>query len=93
MLTFEWDGAKNARNIRKHAIDFVDVIELFNHPMLTVRDDRGLYDEDRWVSIGWITSMLSVVVYTEHDDDMIRVISARKATLNEMHRYEEIIKN
>jgi len=33
MLGFEWDEAKNAANIRKHGIDFADVINIFDHPM------------------------------------------------------------
>ncbi|QKL01232.1 hypothetical protein GEV39_07285 [Pseudomonas sp. NY5710] len=34
-MFFEWDEAKNQINIRKHGIDFADVPEMFNHPMLT----------------------------------------------------------
>ena len=34
-----------------------------------------------------------VVVYTEREGDVIRIISARKATTNEVRRYEQAIKN
>lgn len=37
-MFFEWDEAKNQINIRKHGIDFSDVPDMFNHPMLIRRD-------------------------------------------------------
>ncbi len=45
-MEFEWDEQKNIRNIRWHAIDFVDVPEIFNYYMLIDRDDREDYGED-----------------------------------------------
>jgi uncharacterized DUF497 family protein len=35
-MRFEWDESKNRRNIRKHGIDFIDAVDVFNHPMLTL---------------------------------------------------------
>ena len=84
---------KNQVNIEKHGIDFADVADIFNHPMLTLLDEREDYGEDRWVSIGWIKSVIGVVIYTERIDHVIRIISARKATKNEVRRYEKSIKN
>ncbi len=92
-MQFEWDEAKNQINIDKHGIDFVDVVDIFNHPMLTLLDEREDYGEDRWIGVGWIKSLIGVVVYTERFDDVIRIISARKATKNEVRRYEKSIKN
>ena len=93
MIRFAWDKAKNADNIRKHGIDFADAIDVFNHPVLTLLDDREDYSEERWVAIGWMQSLVGVVVYTERECDVIRIISARKATTNEVRRYEQVIKN
>ena len=92
-MRFEWDKVKNRSNIRKHGIDFADVTDMFNHPILTLLDDRENTDEDRWVAIGWIQMLLGVVVYTERHDDVIRIISARKATRREVRRYEQSFKN
>ncbi|ODS22447.1 hypothetical protein AB835_14095 [Candidatus Endobugula sertula] len=92
-MQFEWDDAKNALNIRKHGIDFEDVKDIFNHPVMTVLDTREDYGEPRWLSIGWINTVVGVVVYTECVDDVIRIISARKATKSEVRRYEQAIKN
>lgn len=92
-MRFEWDEAKNAANIGKHGIDFADAIDIFNHPMLSSIDDRESYDEERWLAIGWLKHLVGVVVYTEQQGDVIRVISARKATKREVQQYEQAIKN
>lgn len=92
-MQFEWDEGKNEINIRKHGIDFEDVKDMFNHPMLTLVDDREDYGEERWVGVGWVQQLIGVVVYVERHEDTIRIISARKATNHEVRRYEQSIKN
>ncbi|MFC3943638.1 BrnT family toxin [Pseudomonas gingeri NCPPB 3146 = LMG 5327] len=92
-MHFEWDEIKNQANIRKHGIDFNDVPDIFQHPMLALRDDRTDYGEERWIGIGWIKILLGVVVYTERRGDAIRIISARKATKQEAKYYAERIEN
>ncbi|MGY2291075.1 BrnT family toxin [Pseudomonas sp. SDO528_S397] len=92
-MRFEWDESKNQANIRKHGIDFHDVSDIFQHPMLSQRDERANYQEDRWVSIGWIKRLIGVVVYTERHGDVIRIISARKATKQEAKYYVQTIEN
>ncbi|WP_371231322.1 BrnT family toxin [Pseudomonas sp. QE6] len=92
-MRFEWDEAKNQANIRKHGIDFSDVPELFQNPFLTLRDGREDYGEERWISLGRIRSLIGVVVYTERQGDVIRVISARKATRQEAGYYVQNIEN
>jgi uncharacterized DUF497 family protein len=92
-MYFEWDEAKNAANIRKHGIDFIDAVDIFNHPLLARPDDREFYGETRWTALGWMQELMGVVVYVERSGDVIRIISARKATKYEVHRYEQIVKN
>ena len=92
-MRFEWDEIKNALNIRKHGIDFSDVADIFNHPMLTMLDDRDNYGEPRWIALGRIHALIGVVVYTERGGDVIRIISARKATKHEVRRYERSLQN
>jgi uncharacterized protein len=92
-MFFEWDEAKNQINIRKHGIDFRDVPDMFNHPMLIRRDDCPGHDEERWVSLGWLKCLLGVVVYTERQGDVIRIISARKASRWEAKHYDQSIEN
>ena len=88
-MTFVWDEKKNRDTVRKHGIDFRDVIDLFNHPMLIRLDTRQDYGEDRWIGIGRLKSIVAVVVYVEwEDEETIRIISARKATAYETDQYE-----
>ena len=90
-MQFEWDDVKNIINIRQHGIDFVDATEVFEHPMLILRDDREDYGEERWTGIGLMRMHTIVVVYVEKHYDIIRLIFARKATRRETKRYEETI--
>lgn len=92
-MHFEWDDTKNDANIRQHAIDFADVSIMFAYPMLTNLDERVDYGEDRWVSIGMLANGIAVVVWTERAQDVIRIISARKANRYERKRYEAYLAN
>lgn len=91
-MHFEWDENKNNENIRKHGIDFRDVVEMFSHPMLTRLDVRRDYGEDRWVGIGLLNNIVAVTVYIEwEDEETIRIISARKAMRHESKEYHKRI--
>lgn len=87
-MRFVWDQRKNRENIRKHGIDFRDVVEMFGRPMLIRLDTRQDYGEDRWIGVGLLRAVVAVVVYVEWlQDDTIRIISARKATTYEKDEY------
>ena len=61
-MNFKWDEQKNKENIQKHGLDFVDALEIFDHPMLARLDARFDYGEDRWVGIGITNGRVVVVV-------------------------------
>jgi uncharacterized DUF497 family protein len=89
-MKFEWDDRKNVENIRKHGIDFADVVEMFDHPMLTRLDTRRDYGEDRWIGIGLLRNIVAVTIYLEwEDEETVRIISARKATQDESKEYHQ----
>jgi hypothetical protein len=90
-MQFEWDDAKNLENIRKHQIDFTDVSEMFDSPMLIEEDERFDYGEKRWFGIGFLGNGVAVVVWTERRGNVIRIISARKANRYERKRFEEYL--
>ena len=92
-MQFEWNKDKNVANIRNHRIDFADVPPIFNSPMLVELDDRQDYGQDRWVGIGILRNIVVVVVFTELEQDTIRIISARKANKHERKRYEQALAN
>lgn len=93
VVQFEWDDAKNRVNVLKHGIDFVDAIDVFNHPVLTALDGREDYGEERWIALGWMKGTMAVVIYVERCGPTIRIVSARKATKQEAKRYEQNVKN
>lgn len=51
----------------KHGIDFKDAVEIFSYPMLTNIDNRRDYGEERWVGIGFIKGIITVITYSEND--------------------------
>jgi len=92
-MRFEWDEEKNLANIQKHGLDFADAWEIFSSPVLVGLDDREDYSEDRWIGIGMLKSRTVVVLYTERGEDIIRVISLRKALTYERSKYEQFLKD
>ena len=92
-VNFEWDNEKNRENIHKHGLDFTDAWEMFEAPMLTELDTREDYGEDRFIGIGFLKSSVAVVIYTEPDEQTIRIISLRKALKYERQRFEREISN
>ena len=92
-MKYVWDREKNRANVRKHGIDFADVPRMFSHPMATFLDQRVDYGEDRWIGIGLLRGMVAVVVFTEPDEETVRIISARKASKHEKEIYADEIKD
>ena len=93
-MRFEWDEHKNAENIRKRDLDFADARQVFQRPVLRILDDREDYGEERWIGIGMLDSIrIVVVVFTELDENTIRIISMRKALAHERKRYQQAFKD
>ncbi|WGS84615.1 BrnT family toxin [Methylomonas sp. UP202] len=88
-MKFEWDENKNQGNIRKHGVDFRQAVYVFADPFaLSMPDDEHSDDEERWLLLGKnLNEQILLVVHTFRYDDMIRIISARKATQNEKATY------
>ncbi|MBW2543901.1 MAG: BrnT family toxin [Deltaproteobacteria bacterium] len=82
-MNFEWDDTKRKSNIKKHGIDFINAQMVFAGYTLTIEDDRYDYGEERFVTFGILEGRVVVVVHTE-TENLIRIISIRKAT-----KYEE----
>ena len=89
-MRFEWDAEKDRANQAKHGVSFEEASDLFSsgEDFLEVYDAAHSFDEDRFIAIGSTSSGVLVVVYTERRDDVIRILSARKATKQEQKRLE-----
>ena len=61
--------------------------------MLTKLDTREDYGEDRWIGLGVLDTRVVVIVFTERGEDIIRIISLRKATIYERLQYGKTISN
>lgn len=91
-MDFEWDEQKNIQNKRKHHLGFEDALYVFSDPFAVVRNDT--YDlEERYQVLGSIQGIVMVLVvfaFRENPDtEVIRIISARKATQAERRQYEK----
>ena len=89
MLEFEWDENKNQVNIRRRGISFQEASRIFRLSTLDEIDDREDYGETRIASIGEADGRILYVVYTWRNN-VIRIISARRANRHERRKYSEI---
>ena len=88
-LEFQWDTRKAEENLRRHSVSFQEAITVFSDFLsLTIPDPLHSEEEERLITIGHSEQQrLLVVVHTERGD-VIRIISARKATSYERRTYE-----
>ena len=88
-MRFEWDAAKNAANLEKHGVSFEEASKLFSsgRDYLEIFDAAHSEDEERFIAIGPIARGLVLVVSTEREHDVIRIISARWASRREQQLY------
>jgi uncharacterized DUF497 family protein len=90
---FTWDPAKAERNRRVHGISFETATEIFTDPFIIAGQDISDQGEQRWHDRGMSGAvMLLLVVFVERSSsevEIIRIISARKATRYEQSIYKE----
>jgi uncharacterized protein len=90
-MRFEWDEAKNRQNLAKHKISFELGALVFDDPCALSDQDRFVEGEERWQTIGAIGGVAVVVAHTwweEDGEEVIRLISARRASSAERKHYE-----
>ena len=86
---FEWDPAKALANVRKHGVEFSDAVTALGDELSITIADPDAQVVERYVSIGTDAyGRLLVTVYAIRSD-VVRIISARKATRRERMTYEE----
>ncbi len=91
-MQFEWDEKKNESNRAKHGLSFETAALVFRDPnLLSLWDARYEEEEGRWISLGRVDATVIYVAHivkeNENGEEIIRVISARKATSREERRY------
>ena len=91
-IRFEWDPKKARSNETKHGVSFDEAATAFSDDMgLIIPDPDHSEDEDRFVLLGLSSALrLLVVVHCYREsEEVIRIISARKATKMETRHYSE----
>jgi len=94
-MLFEWDHKKEILNIAEHGISFEEAKEVFDDPLhLSILDHRYSHFEERWITMGTTRGRRLLVVahlcFDEAGEEIIRIISAREATVHEQGQYEDI---
>ena len=79
---FTWHEPKRRTTLDRRGLDFADAESVFAGPTFTFEDDREVYGERRWVSLGLLRGTVVVIVHTETEDE-IRIISMREAEKDE----------
>jgi uncharacterized DUF497 family protein len=86
-LKFDWSKSKAKDNYAKHGVSFDMASKVFKDPFaVEYPDDRQDYGEERFVIIGLVDGYVLFVAYTERNE-VIRIISARRATKHEQEAY------
>ena len=91
MLTFEWDPAKAAANLKKHQVSIVEAKSVFFDEFATqFFDEDHSISEERFLMLGMSSgAKLLLVCHCDRENgEIIRIISARKATKRESAFYQ-----
>ncbi len=92
LVRFEWDEAKAEANLRKHGVAFEEARRLLEGAeFLEIFDEDHSDTEERFVAVGPVEHGVITTVYTERDDDVVRIISARTATPAEIRMYQQYV--
>jgi uncharacterized DUF497 family protein len=83
-----WDGRKAELNARKHGVTFEEAATVFSDPLALIVEDARHPENARIIGES-VAGRILLVVFIERERDVVRLISARRATRHERRRYEE----
>ncbi|MBM3737947.1 MAG: BrnT family toxin [Acidobacteria bacterium] len=85
-----WDSAKANSNLKKHGVDFQEAASVLDDGLaVTVPDAEHSSEEPRYLTIGLSIRLRTLIVAHSDDGSIVRIISARKATVGERRYYEQ----
>ena len=90
MLTFDWSAAKARANLKKHGVSFEEAQSVFyDEYARQFLDQEHSGDEERFIMLGMSNRLrVLVVCHCDRAGDIIRIISARRATRKEQSNYD-----
>jgi uncharacterized protein len=86
-MNFEWDAQKSISNKEKHGINF-DAAKNLWFDDKRVKIHIPFPSEDRWALIAAVEGRMWTAIYTMRND-VIRIISVRRARAGEVKLYED----
>ena len=98
-MRIEWDPAKSESNKTKHGIAFERAQLVFDDPCCVTFPERAVGGEERWHAIGLIAGIVIIIVVHTYrveesegkSKEVVRIISARRATRREREIYAQAI--
>ncbi len=93
-MIFDWDDNKATLNKKKHGVSFAEAATVFSDPnAIELLDGKNSDKEDRWILVGQSAkSQVLLVVYVEREEEVVRLISARRAVKEEINQYFSKVK-
>jgi uncharacterized DUF497 family protein len=85
-MNFEFDQVKRDKTLLERGLDFARAVEVFDGLHFTGQDKRMDYEEDRFITVGWLVDDMIVMVWTPRGE-VRRIISMRKANDREKTLY------
>ena len=85
-MDLEFDQVKRDKTLLERGLDFARAVEVFDGIHFTGQDKRMDYEEDRFITIGWLDANMIVMVWTPRGE-LRRIISMRKANDREKTLY------
>lgn len=88
-MKIDFDRKKRELTLRNRRLDFADADKVFSGVVVEYEDDRFDYGETRITTVGMLRGVVVVIVSTDYNDDVRRIISMRRATKGEQDEYYE----
>jgi hypothetical protein len=92
ILKFDWEQSKAVSNIKKHGVSFEEARTVFyDERARLINDPDHSESEERFILLGLSSALRMLIVCHCYrgEDNVIRIISARKATIKETKLYEK----
>jgi uncharacterized protein len=85
-MKIDYDPVKRALTLSARGLDMADSADVFANHLLTIADNRKDYGEDRFITVGYLSDRMVVVIWTQRGETR-RIISLRKANEREQEAY------
>ena len=85
-MNLEFNKFKRDKTLNERGLDFAQAHEIFDNFHFTAQDRREMYEEHRFISVGYLDARLIVLVWTPRGEAR-RIISMRKANDREKAIY------